>query len=121
VYSSVDIEEGTLIAFVPAHHILHGSEFNRSKVWLSIAALNLTATNLSRKLPLALGEISYLFLPEYLCRITAHASASVVAYEISNPHSFWLSYLYASIPLSPIPVFVCIPISRFIFPLHIIV
>jgi hypothetical protein len=118
VYSSVDIEEGTLIAFVPARHILHGSEFNRSKIWRSIAALNLTATNHSRKVPLALGEMSYLFLPEYLCRITAHASASVVAYEISNSHSFWLSYLYASTPLSPISVFICIPISRFIFPLY---
>jgi hypothetical protein len=59
VYSSVDIEEGTAIAFVPARHILHGSEFNRSNVWPSIAALNLTATNHSRTVQLALGEISY--------------------------------------------------------------
>ncbi len=57
VYSSVDIEEGTAIAFVPARHILHGAEFNRSTIWRSIAALNLAATNHSRTEQLALGEL----------------------------------------------------------------
>jgi hypothetical protein len=114
VYSSVDIEEGTAIVFVPARHILHGSQFNRSKIWLSIAALNLTAIIHSRFVHLALGEKSCLFLLEHRCRFTPHP---VVAYELSSSRSFWLSYLYASNPLSHIPVSVCIPISRFIFPL----
>ena len=56
VYSSVDIPKGTAISFVPARHIMHRSEFNRSKIWPSLAPLSPVATNHTRTVDLTVGE-----------------------------------------------------------------
>lgn len=71
VYSSVDIPKGTAISFVPAARIMHRSEFNRSKIWTSLARLSPDPTNHTRTVDLSV----------------------VVAYELNNSRSYWLPYL----------------------------
>jgi hypothetical protein len=56
VYSSVDIPKGTAISFVPAARIMHRSEFNRSKIWTSLARLSPDPTNHTRTVDLSVGE-----------------------------------------------------------------
>ena len=56
VYSSVDIPKGTAIAFVPARHVMHRSEFNRSEIWPSLAPLSPVATYYTRTVDLSVGE-----------------------------------------------------------------
>jgi hypothetical protein len=57
VYSSVDIPKGTAIAFVPARHVMHRSEFNRSEIWPSLAPLSPAATYYTRLVDLSVGEL----------------------------------------------------------------
>jgi hypothetical protein len=65
VYSSVDIPKGTAISFVPARHIMHRSEFNRSKIWPSLAPLSPVATNHTRTVDLTVGECVFFLLHDY--------------------------------------------------------
>ena len=73
VYSSVDIPKGTAISFVPARHVMHRSEFNRSEIWPSLAPLSPVATNHTRTVDLSVGEKRYILLRDHPVFLTHHA------------------------------------------------
>ena len=74
VYSSSDIPSGTAVAFIPSSHLLHLSQFNRSKIWASLEKLPTPPnTNNVRILQTSVGEFLCLSRARRTLHVANHA------------------------------------------------
>ena len=105
VYSSSDIPSGMAVAFVPSSHLLHLSQFNRSKIWPSLEKMRAPPnTQNVRILQTSVGGFSCCLHAR--CTLQIIHFPSVAAFELSNPRSWWLPLLCAtppSFPCMPLP------------------